>query len=87
VADALRPCAAYFHVSSLISTLFAPYFLEPPPAKGSRLRVVGSDGVATFWDMDPALAARLERKLARLRGISCSITSYDSPMTETPDAL
>jgi hypothetical protein len=80
-----RPAVAYFHVEAELKRLYPAYFVESPPARGSRLMVTGADHTITFWDMEPRLAARIEQRLSKRRGVSCSIVPYE-PKQEITDA-
>lgn len=70
-----RPALAYFEVAAILPKEF---FTTPPPSAGSRLTVVGMDGVPTVWDMGPLTARYVERILSKRRGLSCSIESYET---------
>jgi hypothetical protein len=79
------PADAYAIVADLLDDF---YFAEAPPAKGTRLRIVGRDGIATFWDLEPGSAAALTRSLRRRRDVlAYSSTPYEHEPKSTEGLL
>lgn len=76
------PAVAYVVMTT---TLPAAYFTEPPPDHGTRLTVVGSDDIPTFWDMDDETADQVRVWLSQSRLAVCRSMPY-SPEVPLWDA-
>ena len=75
------PAVAYAVVCT--GPLPAGYFTEPPPSHGTRLTVVCSDDIPTYWDMDDESARRVQRWLTQSRLAVCRAMPY-SPEAPLP---